>query len=62
MKILEIAIDREGGVGKLAATLGVRPNVVSNWRLRQRLPRSWRLVLEARYAVPDAKDVVRYAA
>jgi len=48
MNILDIAISREQGVTKLAAALGVRQSVVSNWRMRG-LPKPWRLVLEARY-------------
>ena len=49
MDILEIAIDSEGGVGKLAAALGERQNTVSMWRKRG-LSRSWLQVLTLRYA------------
>lgn len=48
MDILQIAIDAEGGVGKLAAALGEKQNVVSNWRAR-RLPRAWAKVLGMKY-------------
>ena len=48
MDILNIAIDTEGGVGKLAAVLGVRQSVVSNWRARG-LPRSWDYALRLKY-------------
>lgn len=51
MDILKTAIDAEGGVGKLAAMLGVRQNVVSNWRARG-LPRPWDFALRLKYA-PD---------
>lgn len=50
MDILDIAIDAAGGVGKLAAALGVRQNVVSNWRMREKLPKPWEMVLRAKYA------------
>ncbi len=48
MSILEQAIQRAGSVGKLAQALGVRQNVVSNWRARG-LPRPWELVLDLKY-------------
>jgi hypothetical protein len=48
MDILQIAIEAEGGVGKLAAALGEKQNVVSNWRAR-RLPRPWAKVLALKY-------------
>ncbi len=48
MSILDTAIQAEGGVGKLAHALGVRQNVVSNWRKR-RLPRPWQLLLTQKY-------------
>jgi hypothetical protein len=48
MDILEIAIEAEGGVSKLAAALGEKQNVVSNWRAR-RLPRPWAKVLALKY-------------
>lgn len=49
MEILETAIERAGGVGKLAAALGLRQNVVSMWRARNRLPPAWSMVLSDRY-------------
>lgn len=48
MQILEQAITKEGGVGKLANALGLRQGAVSNWRVRG-IPRAWGLVLESRY-------------
>ena len=56
MEILKRAIEIEGGVGKLAVALGVAPNVVSNWRMRNELPRPWQIALDLKYAkrVPGA--------
>lgn len=34
MDALDLAIERAGGVAKLALSIGRRPNVVSNWRAR----------------------------
>lgn len=51
MDILQAAIQAEDGVGKLASALGVRQNVVSNWRSRG-LPKAWEHVLRLKYA-PD---------
>lgn len=48
MNILQIAIDAEGGVGKLAVALGIRQNVVSNWRIRG-LPKPWEQLLTLKY-------------
>ena len=48
MNILQVAIETEGGVGKLAAALGLRQNVVSNWRMRG-LPKAWAQVLWLKY-------------
>ena len=50
MEILDIAIEAARGVGKLADALGVKQNVVSNWRLRQKLPKPWDMVLRKKYA------------
>jgi hypothetical protein len=50
MEILNRAIEIEGGVGKLAVALGVAPNVVSNWRMRNELPRPWQIALDLKYA------------
>ena len=57
MDILQIAIEAEGGVGKLAAALGENQNVVSNWKAR-RLPRPWAKVLALKYgkALPACVD------
>lgn len=49
METLEIAITAAGGVGKLAEKLGIKPNVISNWRLRNSIPRGWELVLRDRF-------------
>ena len=49
MNILEIAIQHEKGVGNLARALGINQNVVSNWRMRQRLPQSWVVALSSKY-------------
>lgn len=46
MDALSKAIETMGGVGKLAATLGVRQNVVSNWRLRGQPPAERCLAIE----------------
>lgn len=48
MDIFDKAITIAGGVSRLAEALGVRQNVVSNWRKR-RVPRAWRMVLQDRY-------------
>ncbi|WP_082366665.1 transcriptional regulator [Paenacidovorax caeni] len=37
-KRLDAAIENLGGVGKLAAALGVSPSVISNWRARGTTP------------------------
>ncbi len=49
METLEIAIQSAGGVGRLAEKLGIKANVVSNWRLRNSVPRGWELVLMDRF-------------
>lgn len=49
METLEHAITAAGGVGKLAEKLGIKPNVISNWRLRKSIPRGWELVLRDRF-------------
>lgn len=38
MKALTEAIEAAGGVSKLAALLGARQSVVSNWRAREQVP------------------------
>lgn len=50
METLEIAITAAGGVGKLAEKLGIKANVISNWRMRKSIPRGWELVLRDRFA------------
>lgn len=54
MDILNTAIDKEGGVGKLASALGVRQSVVSNWRARG-LPKPWDYALRLKYTEELAK-------
>lgn len=49
MNILDFAIESAGGVCKLARSLGVKQNVVSNWRLRGRVPAGWLTVLTMKY-------------
>lgn len=55
MQILQHAIDTAGGVGKLAKELGVRQNVISNWKARERLPIAWSQLLELKYGKAKAK-------
>lgn len=47
MSTLSQAVDAVGGVGKLAATIGVAQNVVSNWRKRGKVPAEHVLAIEA---------------
>lgn len=49
MNILEIAIQHEKGISNLARVLDVKPNVVSNWKLRGRLSKAWQQALSAKY-------------
>lgn len=49
MEILEIAIQAEGGIGKLSKKLGLKhPSQVSNWKSRG-LPEAWRRLLVIKY-------------
>ena len=50
MSILESAIQRAGGVSKLALELGVKQNVVSMWRKRG-LSRAWQMALGMKYPI-----------
>jgi len=50
VNILEASITKTGSIVKLAQDLGVRPNVVSNWRSRG-TPKSWQQVLQLKF--PD---------
>lgn len=52
MEELEHAISAAGGVGKLAEKLNVKPNVISNWRLRNSVPLGWKTVLRDRFGTP----------
>lgn len=56
MSILEIAIQSEGGVGKLAETLDIAQNVISNWRKRG-VPKPWAQVLELRYSAQTRAEL-----
>ncbi|WP_045770856.1 transcriptional regulator [Xanthomonas albilineans] len=47
MDILHRAVEVAGGVGKLAASIGVAQNVVSNWRKRRKVPSKHVLAIEA---------------
>ena len=38
MNALDKAIEEMGGVGKLATAIGLRQNVVGNWRMRGQVP------------------------
>ena len=49
MNILDFAIQKADGVSKLARSLGIRQNVVSNWRARGRVPKGWLAVLTMKY-------------
>lgn len=46
MNALDLAIDHLGGVGKLAAAIGLRQNVVGNWKLRGQVPAERCLAIE----------------
>lgn len=62
MDILDKAIAIEKGVNRLADALGVRQNVISNWKAR-RVPLPWVLVLTERYgAKPDPRQAPAAAA
>lgn len=60
-EILEKALAIEGGVGRLADALGVRQNVVSNWKARG-LPYAWQVALKAKYGHLRVKKSLRVAA
>ena len=47
MSTLTQAVEVAGGVGKLAAAIGVAQNVVSNWRKRGKVPAEHVLAIEA---------------
>jgi len=46
MDALNTAIQTAGGVTKLADILGVRQNVVSNWRMREQVPEEYCAAIE----------------
>lgn len=58
METLTHAIAVAGGVGKLADALGLKANVVSNWIYRNRVPKSWQMVLCHKYAKRKPKTIV----
>jgi DNA-binding transcriptional regulator YdaS (Cro superfamily) len=47
MTPLDKAIEAAGGVAKMAASIGLSPNVVSNWRGRGQVPAERCLAVEA---------------
>lgn len=47
MNALDRAIEAAGGVSSLANTIGLKQNVVSNWRLRGQVPAERVLAVEA---------------
>jgi hypothetical protein len=49
MDILKHAIEVEGNASKLARALGVEPNVVNNWKMRNKLPQPWQIALQLKY-------------
>lgn len=46
MNALDRAIKELGGVGKLATAIGLRQNVVGNWKLRGQVPAERCLAIE----------------
>ena len=53
---LDYAISKEGGVTALAAALGVRQSVVSNWRMRGNVPDGWLAYLRLKYRIPKQQE------
>jgi len=49
MEILKIAIDEAGSATALAKLLGVTTNAVTNWTYRNKLPKSWEIVLSMKF-------------
>lgn len=56
MNILDHAIAVSHGVNLLAKKLGVKQNVVSNWRHRGRIPKGWETVLNIKFKNKKAKS------
>lgn len=46
MDALTKAIEQAGGVARLASRIGVAPNVVGNWKLRESVPADRCLAIE----------------
>lgn len=46
MNPLDLAIEAAGGIVKLATAIGLRPNVVGNWKLRGQVPAERCLAIE----------------
>lgn len=63
MQLLDIAIAHEGGVSRLAESLGLKPNIVGMWRNRQRLNTPWRKYLAKAYGeqILNASEASRAA-
>ena len=55
MNILQIAIDKEGGVTRLAEKLGTKQNVISNWRARG-VPLAWRSMSSSPCSRPSSRQ------
>lgn len=53
MNILELAIKAEGSVNALALAIGVRQNVISNWRARESIPAGWEQLLKLKYELAE---------
>lgn len=47
MNALDAAIEYFGGISKLAEVIGVAPAVVGNWKMRESVPASRCLAIEA---------------
>ena len=48
MKPLDIAIQKEGGISKLAVALGITPQTISMWRARK-VPKPWAKLIAIKY-------------
>ena len=57
MKALDIAIERAGGVGRLAVAIGVGQSVISNWRARGTKPDPVHCVAIERFTAVSRQDL-----